>query len=142
MAVVEEEQRRSGGARVRAEEEERWRALKRTEKTVDGSVEELRSDFQRLAGRAPRLTGHTIEASGQSLVRSKRDRTCSLRGDRTRTESGQKTTREQLRVTGHAYEVQNRTQWSQRRVQSSVRSEVHENHLRANRHAGDVRNRT
>jgi hypothetical protein len=92
--------RRIGGAAAAlglAEEEERRRVLKRKKgnETIDGSVEkELRPAFQGLTGHAPRLTGRAVEASGQSLVRSKCDRTCPFRGDRTRTESGQKSTRE------------------------------------------------
>jgi hypothetical protein len=94
-AAVEEERQRSGSARVRAEEEARRCALKRKkgDETVDGSVEkELRSAFQGLTGRAPRLTGRAVEASGQSPVRSFSDWTRPFRGDRTQTESDQRST--------------------------------------------------
>jgi hypothetical protein len=68
-------------------------------------LKELRSAFQGLTVRAPRLTGRAAKASGQSLVRSFTDRTHPVRGDRTQTESGQRSTLEQLRVTGRADEV-------------------------------------
>jgi hypothetical protein len=53
---------------------------------------ELRSAFYGVTGCAPRLTGRAVEASGQSLVSTFTDRTCPVRGDRTRKESGQRST--------------------------------------------------
>jgi hypothetical protein len=55
---------------------------------------ELRSAFQGVTGRAPRLAGRAAEASSQSPVSSFTDRTRPVRGDRMRTESGQRSTRE------------------------------------------------
>jgi hypothetical protein len=89
----------------------------------------LRSAFYGVIGCAVRLTGRAAEASGQSPVSSWRDRTCLVRADRTRTESGQSPPGKPSRMTGRAGGVQDRTQWSQRRV----RSEVHENCLRLDR---------
>jgi hypothetical protein len=77
-----------------------------------------------MTGRAGRLTGRGRAASDQSLVSSWRDRTCPVRDDRTLTESGQNLPGNPTRMTGRGGGVRDRTQWSQYRVQSSVRSQI------------------
>jgi hypothetical protein len=64
-----------GQAMVREEEEEK----KRNRRWI--CEKELRSAFQGLTGRAPRLTGRAAESFGQSPVSSFTDRTCPVRGD-------------------------------------------------------------
>jgi hypothetical protein len=143
--------RSSGGGKVRAEEGSGARVRSEVLRMVERKkgkppidrLKNLRSAFQRLTGRAPRLTRRAVEASSQSPVRSRSDRTRPLRGDRTQTESGQKSTHEpSLRDRTRRRCPEPNAVVEQRRVRSSVRSEVHENHLHTTGRAGDVRNRT
>jgi hypothetical protein len=95
-----------------------------------------------MTGRAGRMTGHGGAASGQSPVSSWRDRTRSVRDDRTLTEFGQRLPGNPIHMTGRGGGDRDRTQWSQRRVWSSVRSQILEIVFEMTGRAGGRRDRT
>jgi hypothetical protein len=99
----------------------------------DVRLKRLRSAFLGVTGRADRLIGRAGAASGQSSISSWRDRMRLVRADRTWTESGQRSPGNPSCMTGRGGRVRDRTQWSQRRVWSSVRSEVLESCLQDDR---------
>jgi hypothetical protein len=85
-------------------------------------LKRLRSAFHAMTGRGGRLTGRDGVASDQSPVSSWRDRTRSVRDDRTLTESGQSLPGNPTRMTGRGGGGRDRMRWSQRRVRCNVRS--------------------
>jgi hypothetical protein len=129
---LEKTQRRTGDRGGTAEQRARAqivgggdRLKRKTEKgDRNERLKERRSAFHAVTGRADRLTEHGGVASGQSLVSSWRDQMCPVSADRTRTESGQRSPGNSSRLTGRGGGVWDRTQWSQHRVRSSVRSQI------------------
>jgi hypothetical protein len=96
--------------------------MKKEKEEQDVRLKRLRSAFNAMTGRAGRLIGRGRTASGQSPVSSWCDRTRPVRDDQTLIESGQNLPGNPTCMTGHGGGVRDRTQWSQRRVRSSVRS--------------------
>jgi hypothetical protein len=105
-AAVEESQRRragcSGGAAASrglghgVNQRRHARGRRKRKKTDEWLKQGSDPLFHGVTGRADRLTGRATEASGQSPVSSWRNRTRLVRGDRTRTESGQRSTQEPI----------------------------------------------
>jgi hypothetical protein len=115
--------RRHGGAGEIGEEAARVR-VRRIEKKMatDVRLKRLRSAFHAMTERGGRLTGRDGATSGQSPVSSWCDRTRPVRDDRTLTESDQSLPGNPTRMTGRGGGGRDRTRWSQRRVQCSIRS--------------------
>jgi hypothetical protein len=120
-------------ARARVTTAVAYRRRRGKNREIETVIRWLRSTFHGVTGHADRLTGRAAEASGQNPVSSWHDRTHPVRADRTRTESGQSSPGNPSRMTGRDGGVRDRTQWSQGRIRSSVRSKVLETCLRYDR---------
>jgi hypothetical protein len=95
-----------------------------------------------MTGRASRLTGRGGAVSGQSPVSSWCDWMRLVRNNRMLTESDQSLPGNPTRMTGRGGGVRDWTQWSQRRVRSSVRSQILEIVFGMTGRAGGHRDRT